>query len=163
MSTPLSSSSVSKSKITTIINTASNTTTNNMILRIRTQIGTWRVNNLSQNDTFNTIRSKLEEENKINLINIPFTVDPSGKEIYNNNLTIKQAKLSNGSMIYMQLNEINGNLTVHKASTGLKRIEKDGTIVRQDTSSIFISNGFRPGMTKLIRHYHHYYHYQSNV
>jgi hypothetical protein len=148
----------SKSNTTTTNKTTTNnktTTSNNnntavgrggIILRVRTQIGTWRVNDLSSSDTFKHIRSKLEDEHKVKLTNIPFTIDPSGKQVYDDDMTIQQAKLINGTMIYMQLDESNGSLIVHKASTGLKRIEKDGSIVRQDTSSIFQSNGFRPGI-----------------
>jgi hypothetical protein len=172
----------SKSNTTTTTNNKTTTTNNNnnntavgrtgmIILRVRTQIGTWRVNDLSSSDTFKHIRSKLEDENKVKLTNIPFTIDPSGKQVYDDDMTIQQAKLINGTMIYMQLDESNGSLIVHKASTGLKRIEKDGSIVRQDTSSIFQSNGFRPGMndtvsssspssscviTFIIFHHHHY-------
>lgn len=168
----------SKSNTTTTTNKTTTTNNNNntavgmIILRVRTQIGTWRVNDLSSSDTFKHIRSKLEDENKVKLTNIPFTIDPSGKQVYDDDMTIQQAKLINGTMIYMQLDESNGSLIVHKASTGLKRIEKDGSIVRQDTSSIFQSNGFRPGMndtassssspsscfiTIIVSHHHHHH------
>jgi len=171
-------SSKSKTATTTNKTTTNNNNNNNtavgrggIILRVRTQIGTWRVNDLSLSDTFKHIRSKLEDENKVKLTNIPFTIDPSGKQVYDDDMTIQQAKLINGTMIYMQLDESNGSLIVHKSSTGLKRIEKDGSIVRQDTSSIFQSNGFRPGMNHtaspslssssfvitIIMCYHHYH------
>lgn len=158
----MSKKSSSKSNTTTTTtNKITTTTTNNntagssssgmIILRVRTQIGTWRVNDVSTTDTFKHIRSKLEDENKIKLTNISFTMDPNGKQIYHDDMTIQQAKLINGTMIYMHLDESNGSsLVVHKASTGLKRIEKDGSIVRQDTSSIFQSNGFRPGMNDTL-------------
>lgn len=155
MSKTSSKSNTTPTNKTTTNNKTTTTNNNNntavcrggmIILRVRTQIGTWRVNDLSSSDTFKHIRSKLEDENKVKLTNIPFTIDPSGKQVYDDDMTIQQAKLINGTMIYMQLDESNGSLIVHKASTGLKRIEKDGSIVRQDTSSIFQSNGFRPGM-----------------
>lgn len=120
-----------------------------ILLRVRTQIGTWRIN-VHTNDTFQNLKNELEKEHQVNLNNILFTSDPNGKQSYPDHHTIRDANLTNGTMIYLLLNESNGNIIpVHKNSTGLKMITKDGTIVTQDVSSVFQTNGFRPGMLPL--------------
>lgn len=41
-----------------------------IVLRIRTQVGTWRLQNVSLNDTIGSLRSRLEVEHKTELNNV---------------------------------------------------------------------------------------------
>eukprot|EP00600_Ochromonadales_sp_CCMP1393_P007567 CAMPEP_0174969530 /NCGR_PEP_ID=MMETSP0004_2-20121128/8816_1 /TAXON_ID=420556 /ORGANISM="Ochromonas sp., Strain CCMP1393" /LENGTH=436 /DNA_ID=CAMNT_0016219035 /DNA_START=117 /DNA_END=1428 /DNA_ORIENTATION=- len=116
-------------------------------IRVRTQLGTWRVASIKPSDTFANIRSRLEEEHIVDLKGIPFTADPSGSQVYDDHITSAEAKLTNGHMLYAMIDET--KVSVHDQSTGHKKIKKDGTIVNQDVSSVFQSSGFRPGMLPL--------------
>lgn len=118
-----------------------------IVIRVRTQMGTWRVANVLPSTTFSSLRNRIEVEHNINLNDIPFTSTPSGTTVFSDDLTVCDVKLSNGHMIYAMIDE--SNIGVHKASTGSKKIKKDGTIVVQDTASVFNSAGFRPGMLPL--------------
>ena len=118
-----------------------------IVIRVRTQIGTWRLKNVSPNDTFSDIRKRLEKEHSADLQGIPFTSDPAGSNSFPDDSTVSQAKLSNGEMIYVMVDE--GKTGIHKDSSSRKTIQKDGTIVSQDVTSVFNSSGFRPGMLPL--------------
>eukprot|EP01035_Chromulina_nebulosa_P032614 gene32614-43576_t len=124
-----------------------------IVLRVRTQIGTWRLTNVKQSDTFALLRSRVEKEHNIDIQGRNFTVtavstNSSGIPlIYEDSRTVGQEGLKNGDMIYIQIDET--KMGVHESSTGKKQITKDGHIVAQDVASSLKSNGFRPGMLPL--------------
>jgi hypothetical protein len=118
-----------------------------IVVRVRTQLGTWRVNNIAPSTTFAELRRSVEEEHNVDISGIPFTADAGGSQVYDDEVTAGEARLSNGHMIYAMVDET--KVGVHKQSTGLKSIRKDGTIVTQDATSVFNSTGFRPGMLPL--------------
>jgi hypothetical protein len=66
---------------------------------------------------------------------------------FNDRATVHEAGLSNGDMIYLNIDET--KMGVHEASSGKKLITKDGSIVAQDIQSTLKSTGFRPGMLPL--------------
>ena len=45
-----------------------------IVLRVRTQIGTWRLTNVKQSDTFALLRSRVEKEHNIDIQGRNFTV-----------------------------------------------------------------------------------------
>jgi len=118
-----------------------------IVIRFRTQVGTWRLADVKPSDTFGDVRARLEVEHKMDLKTIPITADPAGIQVYRDDMTIGQANLTNGHMIYAMVDM--SKVSVHEASTGGKTIRKDGTIVTQDISTVFNSSGFRPGMLPL--------------
>lgn len=120
-----------------------------LLLRIRTQIGTWRVKDVSPTDNFRYIRERVEKEHKIDLEGRPFTSDPGGKFKFDETETVKGAKLKNGDMIYAMIDD--SKMGVHEAAavTTAKKITKDGNIVAQDIDTVLNSSGFRPGMMPL--------------
>jgi nuclear protein localization family protein 4 len=117
-----------------------------IVLRVRTQIGTWRLINVKPQDTFGNLRKRLIEEHKIN-IDEPFTSDPAANNPFRESTTVREAKLSNGHMIYLKIDE--SKMGVHEASLVSKKITKEGNIVQQDITSVLNSSGFRPGMLPL--------------
>ncbi len=119
-----------------------------IVLRVRTQIGTWRISDVNPNtDTFSSLISRLGKEHNIDLTNRSFTVDPAGTNSYPSAMLIRDAKISNGHMLYLEIDE--SKMGVHESSSGKKQITKDGHIVSQDIHSALKSTGFRPGMLPL--------------
>ncbi len=74
-----------------------------LTLRIRTQIGTWRLKGVKPADTFGNLKRMLEKEHSLDLEHVPLTEDPSGKTVCPESKTVAQAKLSNGHMLYMKV------------------------------------------------------------
>ena len=118
-----------------------------LILRIRTQLGTWRVNNINETDTLDTIRKRVESEHRTDLQGRPFTLDALGTNALDDLLTVNQAKLSNGDFLYAMVDETKTG--VHEAAVAGRRITKEGNIVAQEYSSLADQTGFRPGMMPL--------------
>ena len=117
-----------------------------IVIRLRTNIGTWRVANILGNNTFAELRGRVEKEHHADLRNVPFTADPAGTQIFSDETTISEAKLTNGHMIYAMVDET--KVGAHEKSSH-KTILKDGTIAAQDIATVFNSSGFRPGMMPL--------------
>ena len=119
-----------------------------ILLRVRTQLGVWRVQGLQSSDTLGYVRDKVESEHDTSLKGLPFTKDAGAKVPYDDNMTLAQAKLKHGDMIYATVDE--SRKAVHESSDSAnKRITADGHIVQQDYSHIASKNGFRPGMLPL--------------
>lgn len=116
------------------------------MLRIRTQIGTWRLQDVHQSDTMRFLIQRLEKEHNT-VIQHPFTSDQMGKFPLEDNLTVQSARFTNGQMLYLRVDETKTG--VHEAALSGKKITKDGHIVQQDISSVLNSSGFRPGMLPL--------------
>lgn len=49
-----------------------------MILRVRTQLGTWRLSDVKGSDTMGSLRERLEREHHTDLMGRPLTKDPGG-------------------------------------------------------------------------------------
>jgi len=119
-----------------------------ILLRIRTQLGTWRLQNVKKTDTLEYIRLRVEREHNTDLQGRPFSTDIKGKFTLVDELTIESAGLSHGDMLYVMVDE--SKTTVHElASSSSKRITKDGSIIQQEYSHLSSKNGFRPGMMSL--------------
>lgn len=110
-------------------------------------MGTWRLSNISPQDSFRSLRERLQEEHHAVLGKNCFSLDPSGSRALSDDDTVRDAKLKNGDMIYAQVDE--SKVGVHEASTSKKLITKDGKIVHQDAETALKSTGFRPGMLPL--------------
>jgi len=118
-----------------------------LTLRVRTQVGTWRVNKVSPSDNFKAIRERVCTEHHATLGKNCFSVDPSGSRIIPDECLVRDTGLKNGDMIYTIADE--SKLGVHEASTSSKYITKDGKIVQQEAEVALKSTGFRPGMLPL--------------
>lgn len=119
-----------------------------IVLRIRTQLGTWRLNGVDAQDTLASLRKRVETEHSTDLQGRPFTRDALGQESLSDEATVAQSGLAHGDMIYAMVDE--SKTTVHEKSSVISRkITKDGHIVAQEYSEIANRNGFRPGMMPL--------------
>eukprot|EP01039_Chlorochromonas_danica_P006049 gene6049-6662_t len=118
-----------------------------LTLRVRTQIGTWRVNKLSPSDTIESLRVRLRAEHHALLGKNCFSLDPAGNHMLDDDLTVHEAGLKNGDMLYAHVEE--GKVGVHESSSARKVITKDGKIMHLDAETALKSSGFRPGMLPL--------------
>jgi nuclear protein localization family protein 4 len=118
-----------------------------MIVRIRTQLGTWRLKEVQSTDSIGTLRQRVEEEHMTDLCGRPLTRDPAGLEALPNELTVAAAKVGNGDMLYAMIDE--AKTGVHELAKTKRSITKDGNIIALDYHSNAAQTGFRPGMLPL--------------
>jgi nuclear protein localization family protein 4 len=118
-----------------------------IVVRVRTQVGTWRLSDVQSSDTMEMLRSRVEKEHKTDLEGRPFTSDPGGKEVVMDDCTVADLKMTNGQILYAQVDETKTG--VHEMATTGKMIAKDGSIVAQEYEDVVARTGFRPGMMPL--------------
>ena len=117
-------------------------------LRVRTQLGTWRLADVLGTDTMGKLRERLEREHRTDLEGRPFSADAAGKAKFDDSQSVEELMFANGTMIYAMVDE--EKTGVHEAAqAGTRRITKDGNIVAQDFSAVANRDGFRPGMMPL--------------
>ena len=98
-----------------------------MIIRVRTQLGTWKVRDVNAEDTIADLKSRVEKEHNTNLEGRDFTSQPGGSIVLPGHLTVSQAGLSNGDQVYLLVDE--EQTSVHEEGTAGKVISKEGNIV----------------------------------
>ena len=103
---------------------------------------------MSEADTIGSLRTRIEKEHHADLMGRPLSRDPAGLQPIADHLTMKEAKVGNGEMLFAMIDEeVSG---VHEQATRTKRtITKEGNIVALDYHSNAASAGFRPGMLPL--------------
>ncbi|CAM9269390.1 unnamed protein product [Choristocarpus tenellus] len=125
-----------------------------MIIRVRTHVGVWRVNDLSSNTTIRELRQRLSIEHNADLSDgrrQPLTLRPNPKgEAAGLPLTatLGSLGLGHGDMVHLHLDESMQGMA-HEEAVGPKKINADGTIVQQTFEDISRKTGFRPGMMSL--------------
>ena len=75
-----------------------------MILRVRTQLGTWRLPDVQLQDTFLSLKGRIEKEHNTTLIG-NLANDLSGSSTYGDQMTVQQANLKNGDMLFILVDE----------------------------------------------------------
>ncbi len=117
-------------------------------LRVRTQLGTWRLTGVSESDSMGVLRERVEVEHKTDLEGRPFSNDAAGNMKFSDDQTVGGLRLVNGAMIYAMVDE--EKTGVHEdTSGGARKITKEGNIVAQDHEALSNRTGFRPGMMPL--------------
>lgn len=116
-------------------------------LRIRTQLGTWRLANVLPGDAVRVVRARIEAEHRVDLEGKPLTADPAGSQRFTDSDTVASLGLANGAMIYCMVDET--KCGIHEMSASERRITKEGNIVAQEYTAVANRNGFRPGMMPL--------------
>lgn len=119
-----------------------------IILRVRTQLGMWRITDVSTNDTFGSLKLRVEQEHKTDLSGRNFTLDANGTNVLHDGSIVREYGLKNGDMVFLMVDETKTG--VHeKAHASTKKITKDGDIIAQEFSDVSRRDGFRPGMMAL--------------
>lgn len=83
------------------------------------------------------LKARVESEHNTNLKGRDFTSQPGGSSVLPGHLTVSQAGLSNGSQIYLLVDE--EQTGVHEEGKTGKVISKDGNIVAKVIGIDFLS------------------------
>ena len=84
--------------------------TEQLTLRVRSQLGVWRMPNVKTTDSFGDLKQRLQVEHNVDLEHIPLTTEPTkaGSDplpdtILKDSMTVKEAKLTNGHMLHLKV------------------------------------------------------------
>lgn len=125
-----------------------------MILRIRSQVGQWRVNDVFPEMTIAALRQRIGVEHNVDLSDAygqPLTLKPNPRKTeppLPDYATIRSLKLSHGDELHLTLDESKMGMA-HEEAAGPKKIQADGTIVQQSFEEVSRKTGFRPGRLSL--------------
>ena len=116
-----------------------------MLIRVRTPVALWRIENLKGEDTLYEVRSRLVTEHHIKSHSGQFFfMDPKTKDQpLDENQTLASFKARDGWLVHFHMEKDD---VAHETS---KKISADGTIVNQEVEEISEKTGFRPGMRSL--------------
>ena len=98
-----------------------------MIIRVRTQLGTWKVRDVNEEDTIGDLKARVASEHNTNLQERNFTSQPGGSIVIPDHLTVSQSGLTNGAQVYLLVDE--EQTGVHEEGMTGKVISKEGNIV----------------------------------
>ena len=115
-----------------------------MLLRIRTKVATWRVEDVSAGMTIGDLKARILREHHVKPHESQvFSLDPGGKRVVNDTDTIQSLGLRHGDLLHFQIREEDC------ASELGKKIAADGTIINKNHLEASRERGFRPGMMSL--------------
>lgn len=119
--------------------------TSAFIVRIRSRVGTWRIEGLTEKTTVKQLKMRIRKEKKISTdTDIVLSLDPPGRQPAADEATLRALKIRHGSMIYAQLPK---SAMVPSKATGRKIV--DGKIVEMSYDDRTKTEGFRPGLMAL--------------
>jgi hypothetical protein len=99
-------------------------------VRVRTQVGSYRLNDVNPTDTFGTLRERMKKEHNAELTSL-FSLDQK-KTTVPDTTTVGEANLVNGHMLYADISAAtrhdNPTTTTAAAASGNLIVKADGTI-----------------------------------
>eukprot|EP00953_Heterococcus_sp_UTEX-ZZ885_P009986 5849-Heterococcus_DN1.PRE.4 len=107
-----------------------------MLLRVRSQVGQWRLTDVTPGTTVGELRAQLGREHNVDLSDsstqpLTKTPNPSGKEpSLPTHASVNSLGLKHGDMLHLRLDESKVGMA-HEEALGPKKINADGTIVQQ--------------------------------
>lgn len=126
-----------------------------MLIRVRTNVGVWRVDGLDASTaSVQDVLDGIMNARPNVVYEKPLSFDPMCKSAISTNLTLKEQKLENGSMVHCRVDAstcLESSNSNDKAHVKTRRIiDKDGSIKLVDSvSPTENTNGFRKGMLPL--------------
>lgn len=117
-------------------------------VRVRTPVGTYRVNDVSPTDTFGVLRDRLLKEHKAEISgNFSLEAKGSKSSAVPDTMTVSEAGLVNGHMLHA---EVASGTTMASASTSaassgparMTTIGRDGNIITTEISNTWASTMF---------------------
>jgi len=120
-----------------------------MIIRIRSQLGTWRVT-LPDKSSLGDLRAQVAAEHGVAPQEQALSLDPAGRQALDDDAAgLAAAGLSHGCMIHLKLTTAQAAKTSAATSESVatgKKISQDGSIVQVTYEDHVRKKGFRPGM-----------------
>lgn len=121
-----------------------------MIIRLRTNVGLWRVEDVSDTTTIANLYAKIKQTRPDLVFTKPLSLDPKcANPLTDESKTLSSLKITNGHMLFAFVDE---NTVAANTDTGPPTgsiIQKDGTIKKRSYEQASSSSGFRPGMMSL--------------
>ncbi|CAM9751683.1 unnamed protein product [Chrysoparadoxa australica] len=123
-----------------------------MILRVRSQVGQWRVHGVTRETTIAQLREQIGKEHNLDLSDgeaQPLSLKPNAlgdQPALPLGKTLQELGLAHGDMLHLKLDEAR---MAHEEAQGPKKVNADGTIVQQSYDEVAKKTGFRPGMMSL--------------
>jgi nuclear protein localization protein 4 homolog len=115
-----------------------------MLLRVRSKVGTWRVEGLSPQTTVGELKARVLAEHHVTPHESQaFSLDPAGQRTMPEGATLEALGLRHGDLIHLSIREEDC------AVEAGKKIAADGTIINKSHHEVANSQGFRPGMRSL--------------
>lgn len=116
-------------------------------LRVRTQLGIWRVKDVPSTLKMSELRSRVESEHYTDCEGRAFTGDAEGKMVFLDEQTVSEVGLKHGDFVHILVDE--EKTGIHEESQLGTRTIKNGNIIAKDYEAVSSTNGFRPGMQPL--------------
>lgn len=124
-------------------------------LRVRTQVGTYRLNDVAPTDNFLRIKERMLSEHSARIEgNISLEAKSSKSSAVPDTMTVQEAGLSNGHMLHAQVSEgttMASTSTASASSTGsankVVTIGKDGGIVVSEVTNTWAASMFGSSLT----------------
>jgi len=120
-----------------------------MLLRVRSNVGIWRVDGLNGTDvTTEDVLERINETRPNVSYEKPLSKDPACKSPLDTSIALSKQGIQHGSMMYCQVDASSCVENTVSSEDGIKQrkvIDKDGTIRMLEPSYDTNSNGFRKG------------------
>jgi len=120
-----------------------------MLIRVRTNVGVWRIDGLQDSSIVSDIYEAIKKERPNIVYEKPLSLDPGCQSNLSSDETLKSQNLQHGAMIHCRVDVSTTVETTSNSNNYTKRIiDKDGSVkmVQQAQNS---ENGFRKGMLAL--------------
>lgn len=115
-----------------------------LLLRVRSKVGTWRVEGLNPQTTVGELKARvLSEHHVAPHPSQAFSLDPGGQRGMPEDATLEGLGLRHGDLVHFSIREEDC------AAEAGKKIAADGTIVNKSHDEVANAQGFRPGMRSL--------------
>lgn len=115
-----------------------------LLLRVRSKVGTWRMEGLSPQTTVGELKARVLAEHHVTPHpSQRFSLDPGGQRAMPEEATLEALGLRHGDLVHLAIREEDC------AAEAGKKIAADGTIVNKSHDEVASAQGFRPGMRSL--------------
>uniref|UniRef100_A0A7S1XS27 Nuclear pore localisation protein NPL4 C-terminal domain-containing protein n=2 Tax=Phaeomonas parva TaxID=124430 RepID=A0A7S1XS27_9STRA len=118
------------------------------VLRIRSQMGTWRVKDIDGAMTVRELMDRVATEKSLSLSeNERLCASPSGSDPLPLDAGLASLNVKHGDMLYIMLTE--ENQVAHEEAKAPRKVDADGNVRAQEYADGAGRRGFRPGMLPL--------------
>lgn len=132
--------------MSTTITQSSGRESNEMLVRVRSKNGTWRIENLSPQSTVTDVKQCVHQLHGIDTIKQRYFLDNQGKVPVNDGETLQSVRVGHGDLIYLQYD---GDTIATGETTISRKVNADGSITHVEHHVLNGKKSFRPGLKAL--------------